>query len=92
MAGPVLISGRVLTAEGEPVAAAAVYFVRGPVALPDVAQVTGADGGFSLTAPVPGPYRIGVTPPGAPAVEREVTVGDAGRVVDVRLGAPPAGG
>jgi hypothetical protein len=90
--GPVLICGRVLTAEGEPVAAAAVYFVRGPVALPDVAQVTGADGGFSLTAPVPGRYRVGVNAPGAPAVEREVTAGDASGVVEFRLGTPPAVG
>ncbi len=92
MAGPVLISGRVLTAEGEPVASAAVYFVRGPVALPDVAQITGADGGFSLTAPVPGPYRIGVNAPGAPAMERAVMAGDAGGVVEFRLGTPPPGG
>jgi Carboxypeptidase regulatory-like domain len=54
-----VISGRVLSADGQPVAGARVSFVSSPVPVPDVALLTDGTGRFSLTAPVPGAYRIG---------------------------------
>ena len=56
--GPALISGRVLTADGAPIAGARVYFVSGPGSFPDVAALTNDDGAFTLSAPTPGTYEI----------------------------------
>ena len=84
---PSAVSGRVLDSHGRPVAAATVYFVSGPVALPDIAQLTGADGRFSLVAPAPGRYRIGVNAPGTAVQERDIEVASQGAVpIEVQLG------
>lgn len=56
---PSVLTGRVLGADGRPVAGARVYVVRAPVALPDVALLTDARGTFALPLPVPGPYQLG---------------------------------
>jgi protocatechuate 3,4-dioxygenase beta subunit len=53
-----VIRGVVRDQHGEPLQDARVLFVSGPEPLPDVAAVTGADGAFALTAPVPGNYAI----------------------------------
>lgn len=53
-----VIHGVVRDEAGAPVPGASVYVVDAPVALPDVAALTDADGGFSLTAPVAGRYTI----------------------------------
>lgn len=55
---PGLISGVVYDAQERPVAQARVYFTSGPVALPEIAMLTGDDGAFTLSAPVPGTYQI----------------------------------
>jgi hypothetical protein len=87
--GPLIIEGRVVTGRGEPVAAAAVYLAGGPVALPDVAQLTGPDGRFAFAVPAAGCYRVGVNAPGQLAREEEVTVGEGARAaVEVRIDAP----
>jgi hypothetical protein len=52
-----LIRGLVQDQTG-PVADAAVSFAAGPVDLPDIAAVTGPDGTFVLSAPVPGEYEV----------------------------------
>jgi hypothetical protein len=54
-----LIRGLVQDQAG-PVADAAVSFAAGPVDLPDIAAVTGPDGTFVLSAPVPGEYEVAV--------------------------------
>jgi hypothetical protein len=54
-----VISGQALSAGGQPVAGARVFFIGSPVPVPDVALLTDAAGRFSLTAPAPGAYRIG---------------------------------
>ena len=59
------ILGTVTSPNGERIAEASVYFMAGPVPLPDIAQITDDDGHFRLTAPVPGTYRIGVRGPDA---------------------------
>lgn len=61
---PTVISGRVRAPTGQPVAQARVYFVQGPDPLPDVAALTGADGGFALAAPVAGSYELGCSAEG----------------------------
>lgn len=55
---PNVISGIVRNPRGEPVAQARVYFIGGPVPLPDIAALTDSGGAFSLSAPTPGTYHI----------------------------------
>jgi protocatechuate 3,4-dioxygenase beta subunit len=56
--GTSLIHGRVLDARGRPVAGARIAWVSGPLALPDVALLTDAQGRFTLAAPQPGRYEL----------------------------------
>lgn len=55
---PGTISGVVMNAQGRPVEQARIYFVDGPVPLPEIAALTNSDGAFTLTAPMPGAYQI----------------------------------
>jgi len=57
------ILGTVTGPNGEKIAEASVYFMDGPVPLPDIAQLTDDDGRFRMAAPAPGTYRIGVRAP-----------------------------
>jgi Carboxypeptidase regulatory-like domain len=45
-------------ADGRPVADARVSLVAAPVEVPDIAVLTGEDGGFSIGVPVTGSYRV----------------------------------
>ena len=45
---------------GRPVVGARVYYASGPGAFPDLAALTGADGGFALSAPNAGRYEVQV--------------------------------
>ncbi len=56
-----LITGHVLDARGRPVAGARLDWVQAPVALPDVALLSGPDGGFTLAVPAAGRYRLRVS-------------------------------
>jgi len=76
-AGPAVIRGTVLTDSGEPLGGARVYFVRGPVALPDIAALTAEDGSFVLSAPAAGDYQIGAAADGFAPSEASVRVGEA---------------
>ena len=58
---PSIISGTVLDPDRQPVADARVYFIEGPVPLPDLAILTDRNGEFTLTAPAAGTYKIGCT-------------------------------
>lgn len=53
-----VIRGMVRDQDGRPLADARVFLGTGPVPLPDIATITGADGAFALSAPVPGEYSI----------------------------------
>jgi hypothetical protein len=53
-----VIRGTVRDPSGAPVPGARVYFVGGPDPFPDVAAVTSEQGGFALSAPSGGRYRI----------------------------------
>jgi hypothetical protein len=78
-ATPSIISGTVHEPDGRPVVGARVYFVQGPVSLPDIALLTDDAGKFQMTAPVAGAYEIGINADGfAPAtVTAQVMAGQA---------------
>jgi hypothetical protein len=69
-----VVKGRLLDEAGRGVPSGTVYFISGPVALPDIAQLTGADGEFVLSVPVDGRYRIGARAPGRIPAETDVDV------------------
>ena len=69
-----IISGTVLDPDRRPVADARVYFIEGPVPLPDVAVLTDHNGEFTLTAPAPGTYQIGCAANGFEPVSATVHV------------------
>lgn len=80
------ILGTVKGPDGEPIAEASVYFMEGPVPLPDIAQLTDDEGRFRLAAPVPGAYRIGVRAGEVEATEVTVEVqGEEPVEVEVRM-------
>jgi hypothetical protein len=79
------VSGRVTDAQGQPVAGARVYFVETPVATPDIAQITGADGRFSLVAPASGQYRVGVNASGGRRHQQDVEVAGGSSEIEIRL-------
>lgn len=82
-----VVSGCVIGPDRQPVKGAHIMFARGPVALPDIAQICDAAGKFSLTAPVAGIYSLLVTAPGFLPVEREVKVsGKDVPSIEIRMG------
>lgn len=63
-----LLSGTVHDPEGRPVAGARVLFASAPAPMPDIAALTGEEGRFTLSVPVPGKYSLAVHADGfAPA-------------------------
>jgi hypothetical protein len=81
---PAVIRGTVLTSVGEPLGGARVFFVRGPVPLPDIAALTADDGSFSLSAPAAGDYEIGASADGFASSSATVHVTEGGGP-DLRL-------
>lgn len=80
------VSGRVLSDDGSPVAGAAVYVVDGPSPIPDIAQITGPDGRYSLRVLTAGSYRIGASVTGRKARPVPVDVGPGGALaIDIHL-------
>lgn len=81
--------GTVTGPDGERIEEASVYFMEGPVPLPDIAQITNEQGEFRMAAPVPGTYRLGVRAGDAEPVEVTVEVrGEPEQTVAVRIPAP----
>jgi hypothetical protein len=70
----IVVQGRVIGPNGEPISGASVMFARGPVAVPDIAQITTSRGTFALAAPIEGNYCILVNAPGFARVEHNVEV------------------
>jgi hypothetical protein len=70
---PTVIAGVVVDAGGNPVEEARVYFVEGPVPLPDIAALTDKSGRFALSAPVSGTYQLGVASEGPAGFVQETT-------------------
>jgi len=71
---PAIVAGRVVGQDGQPIVGASVLFSASPVAVPDIAQLTGYDGSFAMAAPAVGRYRVSVHAPGHTAAQREVDV------------------
>jgi hypothetical protein len=84
--GALQVVGTVLDRAGRPAGGATVMWVQGPVALPDMALLTQADGSFVMSAPVAGRYTLVCRrdPDGVARVD--VNVGPQGARVIVRLG------
>lgn len=81
--------GTVTGPNGEKIAEASVYFMEGPVPLPDIAQLTNDEGGFRMAAPVPGTYRIGCRAGDFEPVEVTVEVREEPeQTVEVKIPAP----
>jgi len=55
-----IVYGQVFDPHGRPEPEASIYFVSAPVSMPDIAQLTDEEGKFTLSAPVPGRYTLGV--------------------------------
>jgi len=81
---PSLIAGLVEDPEGRPIGRARVYFIEGPVALPDIAALTDDSGRFTLAAPVPGTYQVEVASEGFTSTTATVDV-HGGQRVDLNL-------
>ena len=78
-----MIAGVVVDAEGNPLEEARVYFVQGPVPLPDIAALTDAKGRFALSAPVSGTYELGVSTERPAGFFQETTTVEVGEERDV---------
>ena len=80
------LTGRILDSNGRPVAGASVFLIAAPVAMPDIAQLSNAEGVFDLEAPSAGRYTIGAAAPGGGEgrITIDVGEGDAGPV-EIRI-------
>jgi hypothetical protein len=81
--GPLLLSGVVVDAEGRPVADARVMLAAAPIEVPDIAVLTGEDGGFSIAVPATGSYRVAAY--GEAGLAQETVDVARGRAARVRL-------
>ncbi|HVD63112.1 MAG TPA: carboxypeptidase-like regulatory domain-containing protein [Lapillicoccus sp.] len=79
-----VISGVVTGPEG-PVALARVMIEQAPAPTPDIAALTGEDGGFAVGTVGPGRYVLVVQADGYPPARREVAVSQRDVTVDVWL-------
>lgn len=84
MTQPTIITGEVRGPDGLPATQARVFFVNGPVPLPDIAMLTGADGKFTLSAPAAGVYEIGIHADNCAPLTATVTI-SAGQDITLRL-------
>jgi hypothetical protein len=75
----------VVDAAGRPVAQARVYVVRAPVAVADVAALTGPDGRFTLSAAHPGSYQIACSTDRLGSASTTVEVGAVENIVVLRF-------
>ena len=80
-----LIRGRVLDKAGRPVAGARVMVDAAPAPMPDIALLSGEDGGFVLAAPAPGAYRLRAVTDEAGEALGTVEVDDGDATLELRL-------
>lgn len=82
-----VITGVVTDGEGRALAEVSVSLLDAPVAVPDIAALTGPDGSFALGAPSPGRYTVVATGPGGERAEAAVDVatGEAAAAVEIVL-------
>jgi hypothetical protein len=79
------MAGVVRDRTGAPVAEAVVSLAAGPVPLPDIAALTGPDGSFRVTAPMPGAYQLVCYLPDGERIAATVDIAAGAREVAVQL-------
>lgn len=82
---PLLVKGTVLDTAGQPVGGARLMWLESPVAMPDVAALSQADGSFVLTVPVPGRYRLGCQTDAQGSAQAAVNVRPDGAALQLTL-------
>jgi hypothetical protein len=80
-----VINGIVRDEAGTPTPGIVVSLTSGPVALPDIAALTGVRGEFALSAPVSGEYVVTVSYPDGHQEARVVDVTDEERSVELDI-------
>jgi hypothetical protein len=83
--GPHLISGIVVDAAEHPVRSARVYFTNTPIAIPDIAALSDAEGRFTLSVPAEGAYTIESSAEGHGPGRATVDVAGDGGTVRIQL-------
>ncbi|MEF2526816.1 MULTISPECIES: carboxypeptidase-like regulatory domain-containing protein [Streptomyces] len=73
-----LVTGTVVDADGSPVAGAVVHLADGPGPVPDIAALTGPDGGFSFPVGAEGVYTVACRTADGRAARAAASVGPAG--------------
>ena len=79
------VRGKVLDARGKPVAGARLLWQHAPVALPDTAALSQADGSFVLAVPVAGHYTLKGVSDRHGETRVELDIGSGGSTVTLRL-------
>ena len=83
---PSVIFGTVRDPDGNPVAAARVYFTDSPFAMPDIAALTDERGKFSLSVPADGTYGLGCNADGFDPQSATVSVAGEPKIeIDIKL-------
>ena len=85
MAPALQVVGKVLDARGQPVAGARLLWQRAPVALPDTATLSQADGGFVLAVPVAGRYTLQCVSDRHGETRVDLDIGPGGSTVTLQL-------
>ena len=86
-----LIEGVVVGAGAREIAAASVYIVSAPVAMPDIAARTDTHGRFTITVPAPGDYTLGASAPGYATGSATVAVTNDAEPTAVTIALRPSG-
>ena len=86
-----VIAGVVRDEDGNAVEGARVYILEGPGPVPDVALITGADGRFTLGAPVAGRYTIEASAEGWGPVRATVDSAQVAPDFELRFSGPRRG-
>ena len=80
-----LIHGLVVDERDRPLESASVVFIEAPRPLPDIASLTDVHGGFIVTAPVPGRYRLRCLAPEHQSADTTIDVADQDLSIVCRL-------
>ena len=80
----VVVSGQVLDGQGKPVSGARVFVLKAPGPVPDIALLTGDDGGFSISLPELGRYELACHSDLLGTASAAVDVADSGAALDLQ--------
>ena len=71
---------------GRPIDMAAVSISSSPVAIPDIAALTGPDGQVSFSVPCPGEFGVAVNAEGYPVLVAQLSAASDRTISEVTLG------